>query len=270
MNLEHIRREPATREHAAPILFVHGAWHGAWCWDQGFLEYFARRGFSVHALSLRGHGASDGRAGLRRARISDYVDDVKKVVAELGAEPILVGHSMGGGIVQKYLETNSAVAAVLMASLPPAGVSRSLIRTHVRHPLAALRMHLTLSLLPLVGSPELVREWFFSEQLPQEKLLRFSELVQDESYMAFLDMLALDLPKPRRVTAPMLVLGAGNDTIFLPDQIRSTAAAYGVEPVIFSGMAHDMMLEEGWEAVADTIISWLAASGHGSKIPEPR
>jgi pimeloyl-ACP methyl ester carboxylesterase len=48
----------------SPILFVHGAWHGAWCWEN-FLPYFADRGYGAYAVSLRGHGASQGRDRIR-------------------------------------------------------------------------------------------------------------------------------------------------------------------------------------------------------------
>lgn len=54
MALEVIRRHPAVANGQPPVLFVHGAWHGGWCWDQGFLEYFAARGWDVYAMSLRG------------------------------------------------------------------------------------------------------------------------------------------------------------------------------------------------------------------------
>jgi len=73
--LEVLSRAPTTSRDAPPLLFVHGAWHGAWCWDEHFLGYFSERGFSAHAVSLRGHGESEGREGLRSVRLSDFVED---------------------------------------------------------------------------------------------------------------------------------------------------------------------------------------------------
>ena len=61
MRLEIIARAPAAEPRPTPLLFVHGAWHGAWCWDEHFLGYCARRGYAAVALSLRGHGGSGGR-----------------------------------------------------------------------------------------------------------------------------------------------------------------------------------------------------------------
>src|ERR1700722_19044822 len=119
--LEIISKLPSSPRPAPPILFVHGAWHAAWCWDEFFLSYFAANGFEAHALSLRAHGASEGRTQLHRSRIRHYVEDVAAVAAGFSSAPILVGHSMGGFVVQKFLETQSSPAAFLLASIPPTG-----------------------------------------------------------------------------------------------------------------------------------------------------
>jgi pimeloyl-ACP methyl ester carboxylesterase len=42
----------------APVVFVHGRVHAAWCWDEHSLDFFADHGYRALALSLRGHGAS--------------------------------------------------------------------------------------------------------------------------------------------------------------------------------------------------------------------
>ncbi|GFG78295.1 hypothetical protein MPRG_15710 [Mycobacterium paragordonae] len=65
---------------AQPLLFVHGGWHGAWCWEN-FLDYFADAGYRAVAVSLRGHGASPGPASLRWCAMSDYLLRPEKVRA---------------------------------------------------------------------------------------------------------------------------------------------------------------------------------------------
>lgn len=257
MNLEVIDRYSNEAKFSTPLLFVHGAWHGAWCWDVHFLNFFAAQGFNVHAVSLRGHGHSDGRDTLRWARIADYVEDVAEAALRLPAPPVVIGHSMGGLVVQKYLETHTAPAAVLLAPVPPAGVLATTLRLAWRHPLIFAKVNLKLSLYPLVATPALARESFFSEDLPEASLKAYWEQLQDESFMGFLDMLALNLPRPRLVKTPMLVLGAEKDTVFSPDQVKATARAYNTEAEIFQGMAHDMMLEPAWQAVAERIAGWL-------------
>jgi hypothetical protein len=38
-----------SKAHPTPLLFVHGACHAAWCWDEHFLDFFADNGFQVIA-----------------------------------------------------------------------------------------------------------------------------------------------------------------------------------------------------------------------------
>lgn len=35
------------------LLFVHGGWHAAWCWQEHVMPYVAQRGYAAHALTLR-------------------------------------------------------------------------------------------------------------------------------------------------------------------------------------------------------------------------
>jgi pimeloyl-ACP methyl ester carboxylesterase len=259
MNLELLTRKPENKTHSTPILFVHGAWHGAWCWDEHFLSYFATQGWECYALSLRGHGGSEGR--IRWASGADYVSDVVQAAEKIGTNPIVVGHSMGGYVVQKYLEHYPAPAAVLLASIPAQGILPYTVRMTLRYPLQMLRTIVFLDPYPLVGTVERMEETFFSPGLPHEKIERYFHLIQTESYRIILDSLFLNLPHPKRVKTPLLVLGAANDRVFNVAEEQATAHAYGTEAEIFPNMAHDMMLEPGWLAVADRIIGWLTDRG---------
>ena len=260
-SLEVLSHVPSAITRPTPILFVHGAWQGAWCWEEHFLPYFAQHGYGAHALSLRGHGNSAGRERLRWSSIADYVQDVARVAQRLPQPPILIGHSMGGLVVQKYLEHESAPAAVLLASLPPGGAIATVLRTIAQQPLVFLKMNLTLRLYPIIGTRKLARDLLFSSTLPDDRLERYFARLQDEAYRAFLDMLLLNLPRPARVKLQPLVLGAEKDAVFSVRQIDATARAYGTRAEIFPNMAHEMMLEEGWQAVADRILQWLADRG---------
>ena len=120
------------------ILLVHGAWHGPWCWIA-----FARRledlGHKVQAVQLRSH---DQRTGRIWHRVHHYVEDLGRAVAGSPAPPVLVGHSLGGLVVQKYLENNFAPGAVLMASIPTGGTIRAVLRLLQRHPIVLLKANL--------------------------------------------------------------------------------------------------------------------------------
>ena len=256
MKLEVITRRPTSESGTPPLLFVHGAWHGAWCWDEHFLPYFAEHGYEAHAVSLRGHGESETDKSLRLVRIRDFVDDVASVAGGFDAPPVLIGHSVGGLVVQMYLEDHDAAGGVLLASDPVRGVLGTTLRTARRHPLPFLKANLTWNLYPIVGTPELAREAFFTEDMSDDLVATYHRRLQAESYLAYLDMM-FRLPKPDRVKVPMLVMGAGQDAIFTPVEVAATAAAYGTEPVMFEDMGHDMMLEAGWRDVADAVLAWL-------------
>jgi pimeloyl-ACP methyl ester carboxylesterase len=261
MNLEVITRQPASVSHSTPLLFVHGAWHGAWCWDEYFLPYFAEHGYAAHALSWRGHGNSEGGDRLRWTRVADYVEDVRQVAAGLAATPVIIGHSLGGFVTQHYLAKYSAPAAVLMASIPHFGTLPYFTRFALRHPVAFLKTNLTFTPYHFVASPELVGEGFFSADMPADKVAAYFAKIQNEAYGAALDAILFNLPHPAKVRTPLLILGAANDAVFPPHEVQATARAYNTTAEIFPDMAHDMMLEAGWQKVADRILTWLNERG---------
>jgi pimeloyl-ACP methyl ester carboxylesterase len=236
----------------AGILLVHGAWHGPWCWD-GFAERLRRRGHRVEAVRLRGHDRPPGRIW---HRVHHYVQDVREAAAGCAEPPVLVGHSLGALVVQRYLERGPARAGVLLAPIPPGGTVAAVGRIAVRHPLILAKATLFLSLRPFIGSSALVREWFFTPDTPDEVVGHCMVRLQDESYPAFLETLVV-LPRPRRVHVPVLVMGAERDPFFTVGEVRRSARAYRTEAEIVPGMGHDLMLDQGWENVADRIDSWI-------------
>ncbi|MEM8859349.1 MAG: alpha/beta hydrolase [Chloroflexota bacterium] len=241
-----------------PILFIHGAWHGKWCYEKYFLDYFTNQGFEAYALDLPNHGQKfTTKRELRWKSLNDYVEEVAAFADSLESKPIVVGHSMGGGVVQKYLEKYEAPAGVLLASMPPSGVGRISLNIFRHHPWRFLKSNLTLSLYPLIDTPKLARQHFFSADMSEKEVEEYWSQMHDESFRAFLDMLILGLPKPDLVNSKMLVLGGEKDTIFSVSQVKATAAAYNTDAIIYDGMAHDMMVEADWQNVADDIIEWV-------------
>jgi pimeloyl-ACP methyl ester carboxylesterase len=167
---------------------------------------------------------------------------------------------MGGFVVQHYLEQHATAGAILVAPIPPTGVLPVTLRIARNYPVQFGKVNVFLRLAPLVATPELARDLFFSASMPDTQVNSYQQRLQDEAYRAFLDMLVLDLVRTKRVNrVPMLVLGAEHDAIVTQRQIRRTAAVYGAESEIFPGMGHDMMLEPNWVAVAEKMESWLKA-----------
>jgi pimeloyl-ACP methyl ester carboxylesterase len=259
-NLEVITRFPQGEPRATPLLFVHGAYSAAWCWEENFLPFFAEAGYSSYALSLRGHGGSHGREYLDSFSIADYVADVTSVAAELPAAAVLIGHSMGGMVVQKYLEQAKVPAAVLMCSVPPQGLWASALG------LAFQKPGLFAELDRLLGggrmAVEALREALFAQPVSADLLRKFYRSMQPESHRAIWDMTLFNLPHLGAMhRVPMLVVGGEHDHLMPASLVEMTARSYGQEAEIFPGMGHGLMLERDWQKVAARIRAWLEANG---------
>jgi pimeloyl-ACP methyl ester carboxylesterase len=261
MHLEVITHHPKTNSGLTPLLFVHGMFFSASVWEN-FLPYFAENGYEAHALSLRGHGASAGHERISRIRAAEYVEDVASVARGLRSKPVLIGHSMGGYIVQKYLERYNAPGAVLLASVPPRGMFKMLVRQAIRHPWQTLKCNLMRSPYRMIETPELAHEHFFSPEMPAEKVNRYFSRLQEESYCAALEATFLKLPRPGRINPPpMLVLSGANEVLHTRGQIEDTARAYAADLDFIPNVAHVMMLDAGWQKAADRILKWLKEKG---------
>ena len=221
----------------ASILFVHGAGHAAWCWRDHFTGWFEARGYSVAAPDLPHHGSLP-RRGIKFTPLSAYVDAVAQVAATLEPPLVLIGHSMGGFILQKYLERAKASLAVLLASTPPTGASGMVKRMATRRPVAFFHTMLTGS---GTDSAERTRDYFFHPATPADIVNRCHRRLQPESMRALRDMMSF--LHPERVSTPVVVIGAEGDWLVAPPHdLETTARAYQTSPLILPG-GHDMMLD---------------------------
>jgi non-heme chloroperoxidase len=254
--LEVLSQTPAGPAKPEPLLFVHGAYTAAWCWAEHFLPFFAGAGYSAHAVSLSGHGGSRGRDRLDSLSIADYVADVAEVAARFDTPPVLIGHSMGGFVVQKYLERHPAIGAVLMCTVPPQGLMSAALGVMFARP------SLFQDLNRLMGGGRValdsLREALFAQPVAKEDLIRYYRWSQPESHRAIWDMSLFDLPHPSRMgDIPLLVLGGEFDHLMPVSTVEMTASRYGVEAEIFPGMGHGLMLERDWRLVAERLLDWL-------------
>ena len=259
-DLEILRRDAEGPGDGVPVLLVHGAWHGAWCWDRGFMARVAGAGHPVAAVSLRGHGGSGGRGPLARRLhgLAGYVDDVAAAAATLPAPPVVVGHSMGGLVVARYLsERRPARAGALLAPAPLTGVLPLTLRLLAREPAVVARVLATASCAPVVDDAARVARLFLAGPNAAARGASLAPELCDESFRAFLGMLVARVDAAR-VAVPVTVLAAGADAVFTADEARRTAEALRAPLVSFPGMGHDMMLEPGWPAVADAVLALCA------------
>lgn len=263
--LEVIDKGSSSQVHPVPLLFVHGGWHGAWCWDDHFLDFFAHAGYRAVAMSLRGHGTSPTPKPLQRVCIDDYLDDVRSVADDLSGpagHPVLIGHSLGGYLTQRYLEDRTAPAAVLVGSLPPSGVLGAALRVWRRRPQMSVKSFHDPTLVRFLGNAKLAREYLFCKDTPEAIVQSCWRRAGPESIRAAMTDPMFRRVKTQLVTTPMLVLGAVHDGFVSTRAVRATAHAYRTEPEFFA-MGHNMMLEPGWAGVAERIHAWLQARGLG-------
>lgn len=99
------------------ILFVHGMCHGSWCWEEAFIPFFERKGYQCQTLTLEGHVAGN-KQSISHVRLADFDRNIGEAVSSMNEPPFLIGHSMGGMVVQRYLRTEKCRKVVLMASVP--------------------------------------------------------------------------------------------------------------------------------------------------------
>ena len=87
--------------------------------------------------------------------------------------------------------------------------------------------------------------------------MRCAARLQEESATALAGTMSAKGIEPGCIETPVLVLGAECDGGVSVDEVRATALAYRTEAEFFPNMGHDMMLEPGWQAVAERIDGWL-------------
>ena len=83
------------------FVFVHGAWHGAWCWSK-VVPLLEGRGHQAIALDLPGHGRDD--TPITQVTFDAYCNKLREILEAQPEPVILVGHSMGGRVITQVAE----------------------------------------------------------------------------------------------------------------------------------------------------------------------
>jgi len=97
-----------------PLLFVHGSFGHARVWD--FLVEQLPPQRRALSLDLPGHGDSSRPSSESRYAFDRLVDDLHTVIAGLGEQPVLIGHSLGTVVAMFYAaaRADTLAGAVLM------------------------------------------------------------------------------------------------------------------------------------------------------------
>ena len=255
------------RNQNPPLLFVHGAYCDAWCWEVHILPWFAAAGYPAYALSLRGHGKSPGRNDLGSLHLDDYMDDIRQVVADLPARPVLIGHSMGATLIERLVAEETFPGAALICPVPPSGLLPVLTRLWWGRPdffWHAQKLHHG-AIDPVAMST--LREFYFTTNASPEILAGAMRHLSPESPQAVMELAWRGLShRAQAHDTPMCVIAAADDALFTPDEAQATAARHGTEAIVLEGLPHMLMLEPGWERLAETLRDWIRQS---VRVPGP-
>jgi len=218
------------------FIFIHGMWATPDIWHP-FIHYFSERGIECTAVNLR-----EG-LDMRTARFQDYVEKVAAIARD---EDVLIGHSMGGLIVQKVAECSTIRAGVAIAPAPPKGIAfrKSALLSSVRYlPHVILRK-------PFKPGYHFLKKLVFSCLDDEEARKMYGELEEEPptvSYEIALSRIAVD---ETRVKCPLLFIAKEDDAVIPPEMVKTMAAKYRAEYRVFSGC--HVILDE-WKDIAEEI-----------------
>jgi alpha-beta hydrolase superfamily lysophospholipase len=248
------------------VVFIHGMYMNGTSWEP-WIERAATRGWVAQAPSWPFH---DGAPGERRRDVPDglggltfgaVTEHYKRILEGVEPAPFLVGHSIGGLVVQKLINDGHGRAGVALSPAPPRGVlsfDPRFFRANVPHlnPFAGSR--------PVLMTPKRFHYTFCNTMTRDASDAAFERYVVPESRSVPRSTLtaqgAIDF---RRAHAPLLICGGDHDHLTPLAMVRRNAAKYRrspqpVECRVFAGRSHFLCNQDDWYQVADTAFDWLA------------
>ena len=261
-DIERVVVRPDNRTHETPILFVHGMWHGAWCWAD-WQRIFAEAGWESHAFSLPGHGASPKKKSVRLCTMEDYLAVLAGEIARFERPPIVIGHSMGGALVQWYLKkvADDLPAAVLVGSWTAHSTIADGTLGHLkRDPWGFALMGLTYSSMPLVRNAKWAGSLLITEGATITPAELHARLCEESGLVLSQHNPPLWRPK-KSVVTPMLWVAGDRDAVITLEGARRSAAFYGADFHVVAEAGHNLMMEKSYVETAGVIDAWLTDRG---------
>ncbi len=258
--------EPGRIMHSKTIVFVHGMFVTPTCWKK-WQEYFEARGYRTLAPAWPEHDppASAQRArhpnpALAKLELADLVEHYRQIVRALPEKPILVGHSMGGLIVQLLLQEDLAVAGVAIDSAPPKGVI-SLAWSFLKSNWPAINPFASKN--EPIALDEAAFHYAFTNTLDEarSRAAYAAEVVPESRRVGKGPTGAaakIDFAHPR----PPLLLVAGEKDHIIPATLNQKNFARYEGPSVtelktFAGRDHWIIASDGWQEVADYVRGWI-------------
>lgn len=254
-----------THTSSGTIVFVHGLFMNPQSWNN-WKQYFEEKGYTCIVPGYPHHTGtpSDLRNNipekLGTLTLTEVVDYYANIVQELPEKPILVGHSIGGLIVQILVNRDLALKGVAIDPAPPKGVF-TLAWSFLKGNIATVN--------PLKGdSPFLPSvKWF------QYAFCNTMTLVETQKiYEEFVVPESRNIPREstkkagtvdfKKAHAPLLIIAGEKDHITPASLNRKNARKYkNAAGVInfkeFQGRTHILCMQEGWEEIAAYVDEWI-------------
>lgn len=257
--IERIVYQPRQRRFETPLVFQHGMWHGAWCW-QLWQELFAEWGWETHAHSLPGHANSPTQRPIARCTLDYYLNFLQAEIQRLPRRPVLLGHSMGGALVQWYLKYvgDDLPAAVLLSPW----VSHSMFKDGLWplltfDPAGVLQMLLSWDATPLVRAAPRSAARFLVGPEAAVPLAELQPQMGPESALVLYQHNPPFWYPPEKVNTPLLWIAGEDDSLLLEPAERRSAQHYGADYVVAAHARHNVMVEHNYRQTARTIHEWL-------------
>ncbi len=265
MKLELLHEAASNPAKPVKLLFVHGICTGAWVWEPNFMPFFTGLGYDSYALSLRGHGKSEGRENVRQFTLQDFAGDIDWALKEIGGPTVVIGHSLGGGVVQNFVQRGGkAAGVVLLCSAPPHGLIRAAAVMYASNPKLAHEMKAVLHNGLDAGNLDIIEDGLFAERPSRELRRRFAEGIGDIAETASRQLMGWMPFAPFPWGMPKLLVVGGEKDEFMPAaDVRLTAIYYGARSVIVPNGAHAIMLDKNWRDAAQPIADWLGKTFKG-------
>ncbi len=247
------------------IVLIHGMFMNHTCWENWIPRYQAksyrvlapawpRRDPSVEALR------KNPDPQLQQLKLSDVVDHFTDILKKLDEKPAIIGHSMGGLVVQLLLQRDLAVAGVAIDPAPPMGVFSTTFSFYKAN-LPAI------SVFQINQPVQMTFERFqyaFVNTLPEaEQRAAHNRYVLPESRRVPIQSLGLAGKVDFRKPHPPLLITAGEKDNIVPASLNRTnykrykASSSVTEFKEFAGRDHFVIGEKGWEEVADYCLAWI-------------
>ncbi|HEU0302262.1 MAG TPA: alpha/beta hydrolase [Longimicrobium sp.] len=257
----HYRSWPAAAERAV-LLVSHGLGeHGGRY--AALAEELAELGVTVHAVDHRGHGRSGGARG-HVARFDELVRDFESFRAEIAARhpaevPVfLLGHSMGGLIAIRHLQTHPQDGwrgAILSA--PLLGVAVQAPRWKVALSGLFSRIMPRLPFHNEIETSLLSTAPGYDEAYRADALLH--NTITPRLYTEMLAAIEAAFARPDSVRVPLLVLAPTADRVVLPEAVARWASACPGEVQVrrYEGFQHESLNEKDRHLVVADVAEWL-------------